>query len=155
MRRYLDLREYNNLKQSDIAKLLKIDRTTYLAIEKEYIDISTDNLCKLAKYYNVSTDYLLGNTNELKPHKLIRRSSKNRLRQLRLQKKLTQKELGKKINMSQTGYSQYEVGTTDISNNMLLKLSDFYKVSIDYILYRTDDKTKYNEITFNIDEKDR
>ena len=54
--------------------------------------------------------------------------------------------------MSQTGYSQYEVGTTDISNNMLLKLSDFYKVSIDYILYRTDDKTKYNEITFNIDE---
>ena len=143
MRRYLDLREYHNLKQADIAKILKVDRTTYLAYEKEMVDISTKNLCILADYYKVSTDYLLGNTNELKPHTIIKRTQKNRLRQLRLQHKLTQKELGEKIHMSQTGYSQYEVGTMDISTNMLLKLSDLYKVNVDYILCRTNDSKMY------------
>lgn len=66
-----------------------------------------------------------------------------RIRSLREEKKLNQTELGKVINMSQTGYSQYETGTNDIPTNILIKLADFYNTSIDYILDLTDEKKPY------------
>lgn len=41
--------------------------------------------------------------------------------------------------MSQTGYSKYETGENDIPTAILIKLADFYDVSVDYILNRTDE----------------
>ena len=41
--------------------------------------------------------------------------------------------------MSQTGYSKYETGENDIPTAVLIKLSRFYKVSIDYLLGESDD----------------
>lgn len=61
-----------------------------------------------------------------------------RLRQLREDKDLTQKELGFLLNMSQTGYNQYEIGKNDIPTSILIKLSYIYNTSIDYILGLTD-----------------
>ena len=46
------------------------------------------------------------------------------------------------LNMSQTGYSKYEVGTNDIPTDVLIKLSYFYNVSIDYILGLTNKKER-------------
>ena len=66
-----------------------------------------------------------------------------RLRDLREDVDLTQAELAKIINMSQTGYSQYETGTNDIPTKTLIKLALFYDTSIDYILGLTDIKTPY------------
>ena len=66
-----------------------------------------------------------------------------RLRDLREDVDLTQAELAKIINMSQTGYSQYETGTNDIPTKILIKLALFYDTSIDYILGLTDIKTPY------------
>ena len=42
------------------------------------------------------------------------------------------------LGMSQTGYSKYETGENDIPTQVLIKLADFYKTSIDYLLGRTD-----------------
>lgn len=58
----------------------------------------------------------------------------NRLKELREQKGLTQAELAKILLISQTGYSKYEVGTNDIPTKILLKLSEIYGESINYIL---------------------
>ncbi len=66
-----------------------------------------------------------------------------RLRDLREDVDLTQTQLAKIINMSQTGYSQYETGTNDIPTKILIKLALFYDTSIDYILGLTDIKTPY------------
>ena len=41
--------------------------------------------------------------------------------------------------MSQTGYSKYETGENDLPTAVLIKLADFYNVSIDYLLERTDE----------------
>ena len=60
-----------------------------------------------------------------------------RLRDLREDKDLSQKEIAKIIGMSQTGYSKYETGENDIPTQILIKLADFYKTSTDYILGRT------------------
>ena len=59
---------------------------------------------------------------------------KNRLRELRDEKGLTQMELAKLINMSQTGYSKYETGENDIPTSILIALARLYEVRIDYIL---------------------
>ena len=69
----------------------------------------------------------------------------NRLRELREDKDLYQKDIAKYLNMSQTGYSQYENETNDIPTNVLKKLTDFYQTSIDYLLYRTDERKPYKK----------
>lgn len=57
-----------------------------------------------------------------------------RIRDLREDHDLTQKELAKALNCSQQVYSNYELGQRDIPSDILIKLSAFYKVSVDYIL---------------------
>ena len=57
-----------------------------------------------------------------------------RLRDLREDKDMNQTQVAKILGMSQTGYSKYETGENDIPTDILIKLSQFYNVSIDYIL---------------------
>lgn len=63
-----------------------------------------------------------------------------RLRDLREDADLKQQQVAKLLNVSQTTYSRYESGVLDIPSAALIKLADFYKVSVDYILERTDRK---------------
>lgn len=67
----------------------------------------------------------------------------NRLKELREDKDFTQTEIAKFLNMSQTGYSKYEVGTNDIPTEVLKKLAKFYGTSVDYLLYLTDEREPY------------
>ncbi len=61
-----------------------------------------------------------------------------RIRDLREDKDLNQTSVAKMLGMSQTGYSKYETGENDVPTAVLIKLADFYNVSIDYILGQTD-----------------
>lgn len=61
-----------------------------------------------------------------------------RIRDLREDNDLTQKQLAKELNCSQQVYSNYELGQRDIPTDILIKLSKFYNVSTDYILGLTD-----------------
>lgn len=67
---------------------------------------------------------------------------KTRIRELREDNDLLQKEVAEYLNMSQRGYSHYE-NDTNIPNDILVKLALFYKTSIDYILYQTDVRKPY------------
>lgn len=57
-----------------------------------------------------------------------------RIRDLREDADLSQTELAKMLGMSQTGYSKYETGENDIPTAILIKLSEIYNVSVDYML---------------------
>lgn len=61
-----------------------------------------------------------------------------RIRDLREDNDMTQKQIAKELNCSQQVYSNYELGQRDIPTDVLIKLSLFYKVSTDYILGLTD-----------------
>ena len=61
------LRDERNLTQADIANTLEIDRTTYTKYESGKSKPDSDMLQKIATYFNVSTDYLLGRTDERNP----------------------------------------------------------------------------------------
>ncbi|MBQ4104900.1 MAG: helix-turn-helix transcriptional regulator [Clostridia bacterium] len=61
-----------------------------------------------------------------------------RIRDLREDKDLTQKEMSAILNCSQQVYSNYELGQRDIPTEILISLAKFHNVSVDYILNLTD-----------------
>lgn len=63
-----------------------------------------------------------------------------RIRNLREDKDLTQSEMGKILSCSQRVYSNYEKGDIDVPTTTLIKIADFHKVSLDYLLGRSDKK---------------
>ena len=65
---------------------------------------------------------------------------RKRMRNLREDGDLTQKEVGKIINKSQQGYSHIEDGRAELKIDDLITLCDFYKVSADYFIGRSDEK---------------
>ena len=69
-----------------------------------------------------------------------------RIRNLREDKDLTQKQVGQILNMSQTGYNQYEIGKNDIPTKVLIELAKFYNTSTDYILELTNETKPYPKI---------
>ena len=62
MNRIRDLREDNDLNQTQVADMLGMSQTGYSKYETGENDIPTLVLIKLAKFYNTSVDYLLGET---------------------------------------------------------------------------------------------
>ena len=66
-----------------------------------------------------------------------------RLQDLREDHDLTQTQVAKLLNMSQTGYSKYETGENDVPTQVLLQLADYYHTSVDYLLGRTDEPRPY------------
>ncbi len=63
-----------------------------------------------------------------------------RIRDLREDRDLTQRQVAEMLGMSQTGYSKYETGENDIPTAILIKLADFYDTSVDYLLERINHK---------------
>lgn len=61
-----------------------------------------------------------------------------RIRNLREDKDMTQAQMGQLLSCSQRVYSNYERGDIDIPTATLTKIADFHKVSVDYLLGRTD-----------------
>ena len=61
-----------------------------------------------------------------------------RIRAVREDKDLTQKQMAEYLKIHQTTYSDYELGNLNIPADVLIKLSKFYNVSTDYILGLTD-----------------
>ncbi|WP_083205824.1 MULTISPECIES: helix-turn-helix domain-containing protein [Selenomonas] len=67
MNRMKLLREQHNLSQTDLAKKLNISRQSYNFYENEKRDPDTAMLVRIADFFNVSLDYLLGRTNDPSP----------------------------------------------------------------------------------------
>ena len=59
------------------------------------------------------------------------------LRSIREDKDIKQKDIAAYLNVSQNTYSQYETGVISLTAEVLIKLADYYKVSVDYLLDRT------------------
>ena len=67
--RIRDLREDRDLNQTQVASMLGMSQTGYSKYETGEKDIPTTILIKLARFYNTSIDYLLGETNQKKRYK--------------------------------------------------------------------------------------
>jgi len=65
-----------------------------------------------------------------------------RIRSLREDRDLRQRQLSEYLNCSQQVYSNYELGRRDIPIEVLIQLSEFYNVSVDYILGLTNNPSR-------------
>lgn len=66
-----------------------------------------------------------------------------RIRDLREENDLSQKELSKYLNIKQNTYSRYETNDRNIPLDIIGKLADYYKTSVDYLIGRTNEKNPY------------
>lgn len=66
-----------------------------------------------------------------------------RIKDLREDADLTQQNIAEYLNIKQNTYCQYEKGQRQIPIDLLIKLAEYYGVSVDYILGLTDIKTPY------------
>ena len=58
----------------------------------------------------------------------------NRIRELRKERKLTMKQLGERRGLAERTFSQYETGKRELDHKTLVKISEFFHVSVDYLL---------------------
>lgn len=70
----------------------------------------------------------------------------HRIRDLREDNDLHQKDLASYLNISQRTYSHYENGDRSIPLDLLIRLASYYKTSLDYLTERTDEKKPYPPI---------
>ncbi len=139
-----DLKEENNLKSKNIAKILSINESKYSEWERDKASIPTKRLIQLADYYNINIDYILNLTkirvyNKSKTEINLNLIGK-RLNQIRNEQKLTLRELGKKLNCSFSSIGSYERGERLIVSHTLINLAKLDNYSIDWILGRSKDK---------------
>ena len=68
---------------------------------------------------------------------------KNRIKDLREDHDLSQQQVADAIGITQRKYSYLETGTQQLTADILIKLSEYYNVSIDYLLRQTNKKERY------------
>ena len=86
----------------------------------------------------------------------------DKLKELRNKEGISQSALGKALNMSQQGIAKWETGSTSPNPEMLRKIADYFNVSVDYLLGKTDiknprpkneDKITFDDFTYAMNEE--
>lgn len=142
------IREAYDLTQREIAKILKISKSSYNYFETGEHIIPLKHLNNFCNTFHVSMDYVCKLTNinikDTKKYKLDSKEIGNRLKHLRQKNKLTQKELAKILNTTQSNISSYESGKTLILTAFLYNYAKYFNVSIDYLVGRNNTKMMIN-----------
>ena len=140
------LREAHALTQKELAAKIYAGYCSYATYEQGLRFMPADLLANVADVYGVSMDWLLGRTDDDGRGKLwtINRQFAlaplgQKLKSLREERGLTQKELAAKINVGKCTYCAYEKGNFLIPTLALVKVADVYGVSVDWLLGRTED----------------
>ena len=130
-----------DLKQKDIAEIFNVNYSTVSGWETGKDTIPLRKLINYANYYNLNLDYLFGlkGNNDIKYLPLdinLELIAKN-LRALRKKNNLTQTEVAKSLNTTQSTYSHYEQAIYLIPTTFLYNLTKIYEpFSIDNLLGR-------------------
>ena len=153
MERLKTIREERKLRQTDIANILGINRSTYTSYEIERDTIPINHLNNLCNYFNISIDYAMG-LNKIKQYKnnklnIDRDLECIRLKELRKNNHLTQIEIANFLNTSRSTWTGYEYGKYQIPTLLLFEISKKYHYSMDYLLGKIDENYLKCKITTN------
>ena len=140
--RLLELRSDLNLTQEEIAKVLKISRSTYKDYELQTSIIPIKHLVTLSDFYHVSIDYILGltSTQQYKQtYEVDKIKAGQRLKEFRKEHKLTQVKLANILNTTFSSIAFNEKGRNLIATPFLYQICKKYNISADYLLGKTDE----------------
>lgn len=136
------LRKKKGLTQQEVADLVHVDRVRITNWENGKREPNFENLSMLACIFDVSIDFLLSEYLEIskEAYLKLKEEKKNlfsvRLKELRLKKGLTQTELGEKVGVKQSTFTNWENGKREPSFENLVKLADLLEVSLDWLFGR-------------------
>ena len=142
-KRLKELREYYNMSQYDVAKLLNIKRSSYNQFEQQYDIIPIKRLNEVSNVFHCSIDYILGLSNEKRYTDLKSEIdidiSKNRLKQFRKDNHLTQQKLANILETTQSVIVGFENERNIIATPFLYQICKTYHISADYLLGKIDE----------------
>ncbi len=143
--RFLDLTGDLDCKKSQIPEILEIDYNVYIKISEFGVIPKPVILIRIADYFNISIEYLLGRTDVnafyKSENKVTFWERYNFLKELY---NLTDYAIAQKLHISTSYTTNWKKKNYLPSIINLIELSEIFKVSIDYLLGRTDDRTPYN-----------
>lgn len=139
-----ELRENSDKSQKEIAEILQSSQQQYSRWESGKFQMPIENYKIIAKYYNVSLDYITGLISE--PHKLYTEKSvmnfPQKIKSLRDVHGLSQQTIADLLNIDRKTYNRLENGKHEPKLETAMALADFYGVSLDYIVGYTDKSDK-------------
>ncbi len=145
-KRFIELSAEIDVKRKDKkAEIIGINRSTFSRAINYGIIPKTSSLIRIADYFNISVDYLIASTDDEYFAKSTQ--SKNfleRLEELRLERKIkTRYELSQELLIHRNNISQwYKLNCLPLIDDLII-IADYFNVSVDYLLGRTDDRTPY------------
>ena len=140
LERLIGLREDADLLQHDMGEILKVTQSNYSRWETGRETIPLRKLNMLCNYFNVSADYIIGLENVLKATNKTELNLKlvgKRIKEVRRQKNITQEELARVLNTSQSTVSAYESGKTLILTSFAIQICKTYNISLDWLMGTT------------------
>ncbi len=138
------IRETYDTTQQELAKYLKLSKSSISHYEKNDRDIPMRNLSKISDYYNLSIDYILGITSIKKYNDLKKGihlpTAGNRLKEICEDLKYSNVKLAKELNTTESNIRKYKTGQTLILTAFALQLNQKHNYSIDWIIGKTEKK---------------
>ena len=134
------IREENDLKQKDMANILKVTQSNYSRWENTSKIIPLDKLNELCNYFNVNMDYItvLSKTRKAMQNNNIlnKKEIGKNIKMFRIKNKLNQKDLANFLNTTQSVISNYESGKNLILTAFAVQICLHYKISLDSLCNR-------------------
>lgn len=137
------LREEKGLSQAELGEIFSVSEAAIYFYEINKRPATYQLINRLARYFDVTPEYLLGYDD------IDKTIFASRLKDLREKYFLTQNDLGGIINVPYYTIAKYEKAKKFPTLEGLYLIADYFDISIDYLLGRTDKK----ELVFNDDEK--
>lgn len=141
-----DLRDYNDLYQKDIAKIIGVSQQTYSIWESGSKIIPLKHLNKLCNYYNASMDYAIGlsesnNIHNIKKIQILNKKEiGKRIREIRDHNNATLRDLAEDLKTTSSTISAYETGKTLILTAFAFQICLENNISLDWLCGRTEVK---------------
>lgn len=140
-KRFLELIDDFDCKKSEIPKLLNIDYNVYIKITEFGIIPKPVVLTRIADYFNISVEYLLGRTdNSYFAKAEIETPFLERYQALKAETHMTDYAVAQKLHITTSYTTNWKNKKYMPSIINLIELSETFKVSIDYLLGRTDER---------------
>lgn len=149
--RFKEERKKKNLTQQGLASLFHLDKSSISRYENGHQVPEMETLIKLSNFFEVSIDYLLGKTDNRNSDTDLEVSVGDnfgkRLKQLMDSRNISAMKLSEDLNIHRGSLSNWETGKRKPDSEMLLKIANYFDVSVDYLLgneNKTDDTDLFN-----------
>jgi len=141
--RLKNLRNAKRLTQKQVSEDFSINVRTYRGYESGEVEPPVSGMSKLADYFGVSLDYLVGRSDNPGVSYLTRTKFAEILEALRISKAVTQRAMAEYLGIQEHVYQLYEYDKREPSQEDLIKLASYFNVSLDYLLGCSDNPERH------------